>query len=274
MGGPRATRNHLIAFEANAHGGRLKYFDEESTPEFWDEIWREESARIDYSISEAGFMKPHLRRSFLKHVKPGARVLEAGCGLARFTVAAHALGYRAEGVDFSPGVISFLQRRFPDIPFQLGDVRNLESVPDCSYGAVYSPGVCEHFEEGPDRVLRESHRILERGGLAFVHTPWFNWFRRCLVRAGMFRRPPSGEFFQYAFSTGEMRHRLEAAGFRIIDAVPFDALGCLGDHIPGVRRLRLGPLQRRLGALLDGAPGLRSMGHCCIWVAKRDDGSG
>ena len=195
-------------------------------------------------------------------------ILEAGCGLARFTVGAHARGYRAEGVDYAPEVIARLQNRFPDIPFFAGDVRALD-VPDEAYDAVYSPGVCEHFEEGPEAVLEEAHRVCRRRGIVLVSTPCFNRLRRWLARGGAFAEPPHGHFYQYAFSPREMTAILERIGFDVVEVSQRSSLYTLESHFPRLRQVPLGRLHAPMAVLIDQVPGLRSFGHGCLWVAKK-----
>ena len=53
-----------------------------------------------------------------------------------------------------------------------------------SFDAIYSPGVCEHFREGPNGVLTETRRVLRRGGIAVVSSPCFNeWLQRRAQRS-------------------------------------------------------------------------------------------
>lgn len=264
-----ATRNASISYARNEYGGRLRYVGAQSTPEFWDDRWTQGEATTRYARAKAGYMPRHLLRPLLKWVAAGGSVLEAGCGPARFTVAAHARGYRAVGVDFAPLVVARLTKMFPEIPFIVGDVTCLRDVPTGSYDAVYSPGVCEHFEAGPEPVLRETFRVLKLGGIALVHTPYFNPFRRFLVRLGAFRRTRHGEFYQYAFGGRELTARLESVGFKVVDVAPFDTWSTLTDHIPGLARLPLGPFERPVERLADRLPILRAWGHCAMWVARK-----
>lgn len=268
-GAPTGTRNARIQFEPNAYGGRLTYFDRPSAPELWDEQWVEKERDVNYARVEAGYLPRYMRRILNRWVPQGAKVLEAGCGLGRFTIAANALGYTAEGVDFAPHVIARLQSRYAQIRFFVGDVTDLKEVPSGHYQAVYSPGVCEHFEDGPEAVLRETFRILAPGGTALVQCPYFNALRRTLVTFGMFRAKPSGLFYQYAFNRMELARRLEQVGFDVVAVEPFEVSATLDDHLPGFAEWRRQSIGQKAVAVLERTPMVRLLGHCAMWVARK-----
>ena len=118
------TRDHaVVVYQPNAFGGRLAYFADEASPDYWDHLW--DQSAPDYRRYQTGYLPRHLRRTFVAHVPRGSRVLEAGCGQAVFTVAAAAMGYKAEGVDYANRVIDRVKHQFPDLPLFVGDVRNL-----------------------------------------------------------------------------------------------------------------------------------------------------
>ena len=80
--------------------------------------------------------------------------------MGHFTVAMSARGFEAHGLDFAERIIEALNERYPDI-FVEGDAR-WSPYPDGYFDATYSPGVCEHFEEGPDAVLLRHSGFYDR----------------------------------------------------------------------------------------------------------------
>src|SRR5258707_13383918 len=65
------------------------------------------------------YYQRHLRRYFTFLVPPGARVLEAGCGLGDLLAAvkpAHGVG-----IDFSPEMIKLARARHPELEVQVAD---------------------------------------------------------------------------------------------------------------------------------------------------------
>lgn len=244
-------------------GVRLKYYSRAADEEYWTELWRQNGG-ISYERELRGHLPHQLRRTFSRWVRPGSRTLEAGCGLGRFTVAASVLGYRAEGLDWSAETIEAMRRRFPGIPWRVGDVRSIDS-PDGTFDAVYLPGVCEHFEEGPEAILSETRRVLRHGGIAVVSTPCFNtWLQRHAgtVTGGGAR----GEFYQYAFTPEGMARLLARVGFEVLQVQPYGVLDTFtryaGWRVPARYR-------HALAVSMDYLPVVREWGSTCIWVGRK-----
>lgn len=266
------SAHKIIVFEPNASGGRLKYYGTDANAGFWDGIWSSTTS-IDYARELRGHLPYALRKALMKRVKSGGRVLEAGCGVAKFTVAMDALGFDAEGIDYAPKVIGMLNARFPEIEFRQADATNLHDVDDAIYDAVYSPGVCEHFEEGPECILRESYRILAPGGTLVVSSPCFNGFRQGLARANVFSStvPKELPFYQYAFSRRELTEILEKIGFRVENTIGKGSFLTLEEHVPGVSRFPEGRIKKIISAGMDRTYLRQLLGHSCLWIARKPD---
>lgn len=254
----------IVVDRDKATGPRLKYFAQPASVEYWTQLWEEISPQQPYNRQLRGHLPHHLRWTFSKWVKPAARVLEAGCGLGHFTVATHALGFHAEGLDWSAKTISRLRQLFPHIPWHVGDVRKFE-FDDEVFDCVFSPGVCEHFEEGPSDILAETRRILRVGGIAVISTPCFNpWLQS---RPNLFpARAMTSQFYQYAFTPQGMSQLLKHLGFEIVQVRLFASLATMVEfadwRVPSL-------LEKAVAVLMDLGPISRHLGSNCVWVARR-----
>ena len=259
------ARECLVVEHDQATGRRLKYYSQSADVAYWTDLWRRRG-EVSYARERRGHLPHQLRATFRRWVPPGARTLEAGCGLGHFTVAADALGYRVEGLDWSATTIETLRQRFSWIPWHVGDARRLEFASD-SFDAVYSPGVCEHFEEGPIAVLSETRRVLRPGGIAVVSTPCFNvWLQRRATTLTADAHPGGAGFYQYAFTPEGMANLLEQLGFDVLQIRPYAALATIvrygGWRVP--RRM-----SDVLAYSMDYLPIVRHWGSTCIWVARK-----
>jgi SAM-dependent methyltransferase len=258
-------RERIVIDPDPVTGVRLKYYSQTADLSYCTELWRE-AGETSYTRESRGHLPHQLRQTFRRWAKPGGRTLEAGCGLGHFTVAAKALGYGAEGLDWSAETIEKLRYRLPWITWHVGDVRNLQ-FPGETFDTVYSPGVCEHFDEGPVTVLLETRRILRSGGIAVVSTPCFNtWLQRHPEHVSARGDAAGTEFYQYAFTPDGMAKLLERLGFEVLQVRPYAVLDTFIQH----RGWRIpARLTNALALPLDYVPVVREWGSTCIWVARK-----
>ena len=203
----------------------------------------------------------------------GMCVLESGCGTGRWMAYFERLGNRAVGVDDSWGPLHVAREHDRQMMFIRANAL-LTPLKSAAFDAVYSSYVAEHFEDGPEELFREIHRVLKPGGLFFVVVPFNNLFRRLVVNPilqmlcaywRMRERPLA--FTEYRYTRAEMNGFLQRAGFRILRVVPDDFVlpwtkglfvdfcdvAIFFDHLPqrpyefGPRGLRAVHLIRRLG---------------------------
>lgn len=177
-----------------------------------------------------------------RYVPKGSRVLESGCGAARYVRYLKDRGWDITGLELSSETVGMVKRHWPDLDIFQGDAAN-SAFDDGSFDAVISLGVVEHWHEGPHLALREIYRLLRPGGIAIVTVPCFNSLRRfkhrfcideitslprALVARVLRKRPmqfnrlqrrfrfavyPSiGPFFEYRMTTTEFAAEVRGAG--------------------------------------------------------------
>ena len=114
---------------------------------------------------EAWFLLPRLR--------PGMRLLDAGCGPGTVTAGLARAVAPGEviGIDVAPGVLDHARAHADEegvenVTFREGDVYALDH-PDASFDVVYANQLLQHLTD-PVRAIREMGRVLRPGGLLAV----------------------------------------------------------------------------------------------------------
>jgi len=160
-----------------------------------------------------------IERLFLDYLPKDAPILEAGCGLGAWVVYLGDRGYDIAGIDHDEKVVARLKEWRRSLKVSCGDIRELP-YENGSLGAVISLGVMEHFEEGCGPAMKETHRVLQPGGLLFFTVPMDNLFRRIFahpVRSAYLKwRTSRGDtihFAEYRFSRDEVETLLREHGF-------------------------------------------------------------
>ena len=111
----------------------------------------------------AAFLLPRLR--------PGMRLLDAGCGPGSITVglARHVAPGEVVGVDAEPSVLAIARERgagVPNLRFERASVYDLPHAAD-SFDAAYAHQLLQHLAD-PPAALRELARVVRPGGLVAV----------------------------------------------------------------------------------------------------------
>jgi ubiquinone/menaquinone biosynthesis C-methylase UbiE len=123
---------------------------------------------------------------FSKYYKPGERVLDLACGLARTTLLLHEMGTAVRGVDVSDVFIEVAKRRFPYLDLRIGSYDQIDE-PDASFDHVLISfnGIDYAFPMAQRlAALRECARVLKPGG-TFIYSShnlksmhWFSPYYR------------------------------------------------------------------------------------------------
>ena len=104
----------------------------------------------------------------LKTLKPGARILDVGCGTGEYIRRANELGFSASGVEPADAMRQHAIERNPGSSIVSGVATELP-YPDQSFDLVICIEVLRYLDQADNRqALREMHRVLRPGGKMFL----------------------------------------------------------------------------------------------------------
>jgi ubiquinone/menaquinone biosynthesis C-methylase UbiE len=121
------------------------------------------------------FLKSEWMHSLIAHLKPGQKVLEAGCGTGLFSIALAYAGYEVTAIDYNEAAIELSQNNLDlfnsqsekklKIDFSQGDLLNLE-FQNNTFNMVFNQAVLEYFtdDDNFDKAISEMHRVTVAGG--------------------------------------------------------------------------------------------------------------
>jgi ubiquinone/menaquinone biosynthesis C-methylase UbiE len=251
---------------------RLNRFWQEPDGEMWDGIWENTDKNEYWSEALEGNLLPEYKELFLKYFQPNQKILEAGCGVGQVVLAMRKHGFDCHGLDFAEAIIKILNKKFPDIPFDQGDIRELP-YEDKSFDGYISLGVIEHFLSGQKLMLAEAARIIKPGGHIILSVPALNEFRKSKIKNNKYNVVPSKPFFESCISHEELKSLLLEVGFDPIDykylnpVMPFvqeTQINKLYQYIEDTRYLR-SIVDRVLNFILP----TNHFGHMIMVVARR-----
>ena len=162
-----------------------------------------------------GYMTPggHPRATYqtvgsaaLRHLEPGAKILDFGCGPADKTAVLAALGFECSGFDDladywhnlgnnRESILEFA--RNVGIEFRVADGGPLPFAPR-SFDLVMLLDVVEHLHDSPRELLNDLVTLLGDGGLLMITVPnAVNVRKRIDVARGRTNYPPYDSFYWY-----------------------------------------------------------------------------
>jgi SAM-dependent methyltransferase len=143
-------------------------WDPSRAAEYFDELGEGEWTRFERGITPAPSIAIHTQM-LEGYVRPGDRVLDAGCGPGRFTLELLRLGAHVTALDISPGQLELLRARVPDIEAVVGDITDLSRFPDDSFDvAVCFGGPLSYVLDRAEHAVAELARVTRPGGHVLV----------------------------------------------------------------------------------------------------------
>ena len=184
----------------------------------------------------------------LLEARPGDHVLDVGCGSGQLTARIAVSGADVVGVDNSPEMVDRAVRNYPELRFEVADVRDLPYRAE--FDAVFSNAVL-HWVLPPEAAVKSIRRALKPGG-RFVAELGGRGNIAAIVEAVRWARrgnvgPRVGDAFFFP-SAAEYTAMLESHGFDVGHADLFERPTPLEGGEDGLRLW----LDTFAGGLLDG----------------------
>jgi len=212
-----------------AHGG------DDAWRERVRQAWDERAERWD-AMAEANAAAPDraadLDRTWdALRLRPGARLLDAGCGAGQFAIAFAERGCRVTAVDLSPRMIELArghaERSGVAVEWRVGDLARIAD-PLAVYDAIHARVALQFVPDIP-AALREFRRLLRPGGRLCASVPGAlsPIYRRSWQR----HLRPAAENANYLLPW-ELERLLEAHGWTLRDGWGEGGGDCSGEPNP------------------------------------------
>lgn len=143
-------------------------------------------------------------------------ILDAGCGDGWFTAQLHKQGFQAVGMDISARALELAYGRYPQLVFERYPLdQGNWPFPADQFDAVFASEVVEHvYDVGT--MFAEMNRVLRRGGLLIITTPYHGVSKNLLIVLFGFERHFNVEGAHIRFFTlRSSRAILEKYGFEV-----------------------------------------------------------
>ena len=150
--------------------------------DYYEELW---SALPD-ELAPPDFAR---RRAFLAgELRPGAAVLDLGCGDGAFTAEITAAGAQVTGADVAAAAIDRARARHPGVAFERVEPDGELPFSDGTFELVWASEVIEHVSDTA-RWLSEVRRVLRPRGVLLITTPSHGRLRVALGGLERFSEP-------------------------------------------------------------------------------------
>jgi SAM-dependent methyltransferase len=137
-------------------------------------------------------------------IRPGAEILDAGCGTGRYAIELARRGYVVQGMDLSPDLIEVARRAVGDstgrVSFAVGDIAHL---PPSRYAGFLCRGVLNDITDDAcrDAAFAAFSRALQPGGVLILDVrDWASSLQR-KTREPLFRKRVSTDRGELTFTS-------------------------------------------------------------------------
>lgn len=164
--------------------------------EYYDRSWTQPELYNDRtSPLRKALLRKHLPAA---GIKPGARVLDLGCGCGEFAAFFKAEGYEAEGIDISGNVVEWARKHNPGPEYHVGEVSAMLPARQGAFDAVFSSEVIEHLFD-VEGYLRSINRLLKPRGVLVLTTPYHGVVKNIVIALSRFSHhfDPLGQHIRF-----------------------------------------------------------------------------
>ncbi len=135
-------------------------------------IERYDSIADDYSIKvEKSTPRKELLK-FISKLSRNAFVLDVGCAAGRDTILLKNAGLKVIGIDLSKELLRIAKEKYPEIEFQLKDMRDT-GFDHNKFDGLWVCGVLHELNiQDIPNAIKEFYRILNNDGILFIRTKY------------------------------------------------------------------------------------------------------
>jgi SAM-dependent methyltransferase len=196
---------------------------------YWEERWGNIPADVPMGNVDAYPLK---YSEMIVDSKEGA-ILEAGCGVGRVLRYYHERGYNITGMDYIDVAIEKLRRIDETLSVAVGDITALQFDNE-SFRYVLAFGLYHNLQEGLDRALSETLRVLESGGKVCasfradnLQTRLVDWLADRRDHGEHSEKIGPKKFHKLNLNRGECGTIFERAGFKVDRIMPVENMPLL-----------------------------------------------
>ncbi len=184
--------------------------------EFYEAYWHQDHAppQADPTTTERlARLRVALRAMREAGPAEDCHVLDAGCGDGEFTAFLSSLGFQVSGMELSETAAKKARDRCPEADILVGSLEERLPFANASFDAIWCTEVLEHLFD-VHGVLAEFNRVLKRGGVLLLTTPYHGLIKNALIALLAFDRHFNPEISHIRFFTRRTLDRcLRRAGF-------------------------------------------------------------
>jgi SAM-dependent methyltransferase len=202
----------------------------------WDDRWDQESLKKIFFPRRYSRNHRTIQNITAKYLDSGSTILEGGCGLGGKVYLLEQAGFNVIGIDYAKKSILRVHSFMPELVLGCGDLHHLPFKND-SFEGCWSFGVIEHFYNGYENIIKETHRVIRPSGYMFLAVPIMSKLRKMKAKLGIYpyfspQKTDLSKFYQFAYDTEEIISDIEKCGFRILEHQGLNIYKGFFDEVP------------------------------------------